>query len=576
MKSISIDGEVNRPGIYELKQGEGLKDLLTIAGGLKITAYVDNAQINRIIPFKERESLDIDRKIIDINLNEVINNENNIILQDGDKINIFSIMKDPQNTVAISGAVSRPGIYDIGDSLSLRELILKADSLLGDTYLDRADIIRTKDDLTKELIKVNLDSAMANMKESNIDLSNSDEVVIYRKSEMIEESYVSIKGYVKNPGRYKKIDNMTIHDLIFADGYNDTTFLNNAYLDRADLTRFQDDRITRYLIPFNLGEILKNKEHKTNILLEPDDEITLYSKSLFTDSKTVSISGEIKKSGSFNYKTNMTLKDLIIESGGFKNENSIFKIDVARLNPKNMDRESLSKIFSFDFDSEKFKNFNNIDEFLLEPYDHISVRPNPYYFSHKKVTITGEVYYPGDYAIRNENEKLSDIIKRSGGVRKNAYLFGSSFVRAGKTINMSLEKVVKNPKDKDNIIVQDGDKIIIRKNPNMINVIGEVNAPGNYTYDKKYKIRDILKLAGGLTPNANKKDIYITLPNGFSRKYSPIIGNHKIKDGSVIIIGKKPEEEPFDRTEYAKELSTIFANFAQAISILLIAQAGNN
>ena len=93
MKSISIDGEVNRPGIYELKQGEGLKDLLTIAGGLKITAYVDNAQINRIIPFKERESLDIDRKIIDINLNEVINNENNIILQDGDKINIFSIMK---------------------------------------------------------------------------------------------------------------------------------------------------------------------------------------------------------------------------------------------------------------------------------------------------------------------------------------------------------------------------------------------------------------------------------------------------------------------------------------------------
>ena len=113
-------------------------------------------------------------------------------------------MKDPQNTVAISGAVSRPGIYDIGDSLSLRELILKADSLLGDTYLDRADIIRTKDDLTKELIKVNLDSAMANMKESNIDLSNSDEVVIYRKSEMIEESYVSIKGYVKNPGGIKK------------------------------------------------------------------------------------------------------------------------------------------------------------------------------------------------------------------------------------------------------------------------------------------------------------------------------------------------------------------------------------
>ena len=94
----------------------------------------------------------------------------------------------------------------------MRELILKADSLLGDTYLDRADIIRTKDDLTKELIKVNLDSAMANMKESNIDLSNSDRSSNLQEiEEMIEESYVSIKGYVKNPGRYKKIDNMTIH-----------------------------------------------------------------------------------------------------------------------------------------------------------------------------------------------------------------------------------------------------------------------------------------------------------------------------------------------------------------------------
>ena len=128
----------------------------------------------------------------------------------------------------------------------------------------------------------------------------------------------------------------------------------------------------------------------------------------------------------------MTLKDLIIESEALKMKIQ-FKIDVARLNPKNMDRESLSKIFSFDFDSEKFKNLIILMNFYLNLMI-IFVRPNPCYFSHKKVTITGEVYYPGDYAIKNENEKLSDIIKRSGGVRKNAYLFGSSFVRAGKTI----------------------------------------------------------------------------------------------------------------------------------------------
>ena len=152
-KTISIQGEINRPGIYELLPGEYLMDLISLSGDLKVTAYLERAQIGRIVPFDERDQIGMDRMFTDVNLKRLINKKKSISLQDGDKIQIFCFGSETK-CCNIRGSVARPGNYDLGESLTLSQLIIKADSLLGDAYIEDLMLLETKPDLTEELIKL--------------------------------------------------------------------------------------------------------------------------------------------------------------------------------------------------------------------------------------------------------------------------------------------------------------------------------------------------------------------------------------------------------------------------------------
>ena len=125
LKTVSIQGEVNRPGVYELKPDETLSDLISISGDLMVTAYLDRGQIDRIVPFQDRDKLGMDRIYTDFNLRQVIESKAGFKILDNDKVTIFSILDQRQNIVTIGGAVTRPGTYDIGESLKISELIKK-------------------------------------------------------------------------------------------------------------------------------------------------------------------------------------------------------------------------------------------------------------------------------------------------------------------------------------------------------------------------------------------------------------------------------------------------------------------
>ena len=166
---------------------------------------------------------------------------------------------------------------------------------------------------------------------------------------------------------------------------------------------------------------------------------------------------------------------------------------------------------------------------------------------------------------------MADIIIRAGGLKENSFAIGSRFTRDGQTVQLDLKKIIKNKRSKSNIAVQNGDIIFIASKPNIIEISGEVNSPGLYKYVHSQRISGAIKQAGGMNPDANKKDIHIKYPNGKSVKYIPFYRNPKVIDGSKILVGKKPDEEPFDRTEYAKELTAILANLAQTITVVLVA-----
>lgn len=681
LKTVKVKGEINRNGIYELKNGENLSDLIKMAGGLKITAYIKRAQIDRIVPFEERNKVGMDRQIIDVNLKESLNSEDRFELKDGDVLTIFPILSSRSNIVSIEGAITRPGKYDIGDSLKLSQLIQKTDGLLGDAYQDKVDIIRTNLDLTEALIELNLTEVLNEDSQSDIYLKGGDKIKIYSKNEMMPKQYVLIQGHVKKPGRYSLQENMTLYDLIFvaggfldlkfkqntfldranlirynpeierkkiisfnlgevlekkdisnmqlqpddvveiyslkkikgeeryvsisgevkfpgnyelyednmrikdllfmAGGFTDPIFLSKIYLKRADLIRISEDGFSKKIFPFSIEKLLNDSESAQNMVLLSGDEIKVYSQKLFNSIGKVTIDGFIRKSGEYELKNEMTLKDIIIEAGGLKSNIYRARAEIARIDPLNKDLNSYANVISFNFSLEsltKKVDNQNIEltdsiNMKLSPYDLIYIRADPYFSKQKNVIIKGGVLYPGKYVILNSEEKITDLIERAGGLLENAYPEATKYMRKGLKINISLEKIMKKPRSDLNYIIQDGDEIEIFFRPNAISIMGEVNNPGIHKYVKGQKVKYYLNLAGGLGPDSDKKNIWVEFPNGDSKEYkNSIIFNPKIIDGSTIVVGKKKEEEPFDRTEFAKEVTSIIANLAQTLTLLFIAR----
>ena len=577
-KTVGIEGEINLPAIFELNNDETLSDLIEIAGGIKVTAYLERVQVDRIVPFEDRIELGMDRMLIDVNLRDILDKKENFKIKDGDHVKIFSIKLPRPNTVHIEGAISRPGDYELNESMSLRDLIIASDSLLGDAYLDRADIIRLNEDYKTKLIELNLGKALSGDKTHNIALKSNDEIKIYSKSEMEPSKFVTISGHIKEPGKYLLREDMKINDLIFlAGGFFDEDYLKKTYLNRADLIRFKENRIDQSIISFSIKEVLSNPQSEFNYKLKSDDHIEVYPKKLFKKTARVFIDGEINSPGSYNLKDNMSLGDLIMEAGGVPNDLFKYRAEIARIDTNNINRNVFAETMSLDIDFNELiqfsdENLNNKLAFKLSAYDHITIRPDPLFVLQRKVQITGAVNYPGIYILKSPNETLSSIISRSGGLKKSAFKEASLLIRDEKRVQIDLEKILKKKSSKFDIAMIPGDKIVVSTRPNMIQILGEVNSPGYYKYLPNRRVNDAISQAGGFSDNANESNVFIKYPNGTSVKYSRWLKNAKVMDGSIIEVGKKPEEEPFDKTEYAKELTSILANLAQAFSIIMIAR----
>ena len=677
LKSVTISGEINRSGIYELKSNEGFLSLISLAGGLKVTSYLDRSQIDRVVSFENRDKVGMDRIIIDVDLKSILDSKSDFSVQDGDIIRVFSISEVRQNIVTIDGAVVRPGIYDIGKALKISELIKRSDGLMGDAYTKKIDVFRTKPDFNVKIIKLDLNKILDGNLDEDIFLMNNDKVKVYSLTEMVDKKYVTINGHVKQEGDYLLQENMTLYDLIFkgggfidedfkkqtylkraelvrystnnnkreiipfnlelvlakkgafdtpllsqdviqiysndeiegktryvsieghvkkpgqyelyennmrikdllfkSGGFDDKLYKSQTFSDRADLIRFDTDRTAQKIISFNLDSVLFNSKSKQNYLLLPGDIVRVYSEVAFNRIKKVRIKGSVRKPGRYNYKNNMSLLDLILESNGLDDGHYMYKVEVSRVDLSNKDREKYLDVISFEindnFEIIDNESYSDSKDFILEPHDLIHIRSRLLSFNQKIIKISGEVEYPGDYSILKYNETITDIIDRSGGLLATAFVSGSNYYRDSVKINVSFEEIIKNPKSNLNFKVQDGDFIEINRAPSLVVLKGGVNNPGVHKFVPKKRLRYYLSLAGGVSLDAEKDNIYIVYPSGDSKKYKPFsILSPKVKDGSVITVGIQKEAEPFDKTEYAKELSSILANLAQVIAILSLGQ----
>ena len=436
---VALSGEVFRPAIYELKEDDRLSDLLTYAGGLNFNAYFERVHIERIIPFDQRKGFINNVMDIDLNFNTVNDLlSSNYKLADGDVVNILRINNKLENRVTIRGKVRKPGVYELTSNLmTVRDLIYKADSLSPDAFKEKAILTRTLPDEKQEIINFNLNKALAGDPSDNLILKNRDDVEVYSIERFFPSRTVEIAGAVKNPGIYKRYQNMTLTDLIIlAGGLSDSATTKDIEVTRMDTTS-PTTYAEKFLI--SLPENYWDNHISKKFYLEDYDRILIRRNPTKTFNQTVSISGEVQFPGSYTLLyEGEKIYDLIKRAGKFKSTAYTAGMYVYRKNPlfsstqKYIIPDTLKSkikdipIYDRDIFNREYSNripilwhdiledTNSIYNIPLEPGDSLVVPKNP-----NVIYVMGEVGIPSSVPYK-KGGSLKYYIDQAGGYTENS------------------------------------------------------------------------------------------------------------------------------------------------------------
>lgn len=489
---VTVEGEVKRPGIFEMKKGEKFSDLLNFASGFNEFAYTASVNV--------MQKTGKEFKVHDINESEY----NTYLPQSGDVFRVTKILNRFENRIKIEGAVFRPDYYSFNEGMRISDLITRAEGLKEDAYTKRARIIRLKTDLTTEIVNVDLSAALSGDLSADLALKREDIVTVYSILDFREEYKVTIDGEVKNPGEYEYFENLTLNDLVVQVGG-----LTGSASKRVEIARMI----------------------KSDVIDDADPK-------------------------------RIELVELEITAGN----------------------------------NEQIKNF------VLKPFDVINIRRMAVYEKPEMVSVLGAVSYPGKYVLANKKETVYNVVMRAGGLTSIANLDGMKIKRPIKqeqidqleridlnlsksdtlkeklskklkedlkyvTIPVNWEKIVKDKNHYSNVTLFPGDEIEVAIYNEGVKVTGNVLLTSEIPYRSGKGFKYYINSVGGVDSKGWKRKAYIIYPNGkadvttsflFFRSYP------KVEPDSQIVVPEKPERKKMSAGEWAG-LGTAFASLALLI-----------
>ena len=566
--SISLTGSVKKTGIFELKDDEGLNELVGFAGGFKSDASLKNIKLNRIKPFEERLENDVYHRFISsINLDDLKALNKNFKLYDGDEITINSVLGKVLNQVSISGPVKRPGNYALSEFQDLNSLIiLAADSLLPRVYMDRIHLYRSNEDGTRNFFSFNLKNVLDGIE--NFDLQNEDRVVLFDLNHTEgDDRTITISGYGANTGKYNWNKDMTIYDLIFNTvSINDKDFQARVLDSRIDLNRYNSETGMYYKKSYNLLDILSKEKNET---LLPRDQILLYAKGINeVIDKEVTIKGYVKNPGKHILTENMVVEDLILLSGGFKEYANQETVIVSR--PKyDLDLGIISESIYVDLDIDyllgKKKNIDS-SAFYLQHRDLVNVRLISGYEPMKSISIFGEVRFPGVISLTNKKQTLKDVLKSVGGVSPFASLEASYILRENEIFILNMKKALKN----DVAFLENGDEIFIGSKTGTVDISGAVLNEGLFVWEKRKRTKNYIRKSGSYSGKIDH--VIVKHPNGITKK-KRWFNNPKVAPNSEIIVFAKPEKEKKNNSERLDKFIQVLTILTGSLTTIVLTRA---
>ena len=557
---VILIGQVNRPATYTLPSLATVFNALYAAGGPNENGSFRKIEVirnNRII-----KQLDVYDFLVKGD------QKDNISLRDQDIIRIPTY----QTRVEMAGQIKIPALFEVLPGENLQNIINYAGGFTDSAYTARIKVSQISDQQRRLTDVVEADY-------SNYIPLRGDKYFISSIINRVENR-VSINGAVFRPGEFELEKGLTLLQLIQkAAGVRE-----DAFTSRGTITRLKPDNSLEQ-ISFNLKDVLNRT---ADISLQREDVVNIYSIFDLRDEYKVVINGSVRKTGTFAFADSMSVADLILKAGGFEEGATSKRIEVAR---RTNDSDPLSKnskvanVFVTNVDSQL--QLNNIN-FILKPFDIVSVYSMPGFEKQKTVKLEGEVLYPGLYTIQTKNEKISDLIIRAGGVTASADVQGGSLKRNNTAIlgidknrsdtvaiaqertdqlnrlkraykdstrtedmqprnnyvGIDLNKILKTPGSKIDLLLEDGDVLRIPKQQQVVRVNGSVLYPSAVVYNQSKSFKAYVLNAGGFSPNALKKRAYVVYPNGTVKGTRKILffNNHpSVKPGSEIFVPEKPK-----------------------------------
>ncbi|MEA5404196.1 SLBB domain-containing protein [Arcicella sp. DC2W] len=518
---VTLTGEVNRPGTYTISSLASVFNALYLSGGPSENGSFRNIRVirnNKIVRILD---------LYDFLLRA--DQKDNIRLQDQDVIRIA----DYETRVEILGEVKRPMIFEVKSTENLKEILRFAGGFTDKAY---TYLISLKRNTATGLKLFNITENEV----QNFIPKNGDK---YSVGAILEryENRVQIKGAVFRTGEYAlETGSSTVKELIKkAEGLKEEAFLN-----RATITRKQEND-EPIIMAFDVGKLIRSEI--SDIPLQREDIVEISSIASLQEKRTVSIYGEVNKTGVFDFVEGLTIEDLILFAKGFTEGASITEIELSRRildeDSSNINHEQV-KIFTFKIDR-NLKISSENSGFKLQAFDRIYVRKSPNYAVQKSVRIDGEVNFSGVYTIKDKTQRITDLIHLAGGLKKEAFPKGAKFMRDSSVLAIDLAYILQNPNSSDNLLLLNGDFLEIPRALETIKLSGEFLNPVAVTFRKKLKVKDYIRQAGGFTEKANKRKLYIKYANGISDKIRSFLFFHtypKVEQGAEIIVPSQQNE----------------------------------
>ena len=563
---VNVVGEVKTPGTYTLSAFATVFNALYMAGGIGELGTLRNIKVYRggslistvdVYDFLRRGHL-----------------TGNVRLADNDVI----VVGPYEMLAQVSGKVKRPMFYEMKRGESLGTLISYAGGFAGDAYT-RSVRVRRKTGRQYSIFNVN-EFDMRSFRVSDED-SVSVDSVIPRYENMVE-----VKGAVFRPGMYEVGGRInSVRGLIeAADGLTEAAFSPHAVLHRKKADR------TLEVISVDVDGILTGRV--ADIPLQNEDVLFIPTKTEVQEQQTITIHGEVLYPGVYKYADNESLEDFILQAGGLKQTASTVRVDVSRRisNPQALAPDSvIARTYSFSL-RDGFV-IDGAPGFVLEPFDEVYVRKSPGTTVQQNVSIEGEVVFAGNYTLTSRRMRLSDIFKAAGGGTELAYIKGARLERrptpserlrmeaaykmqqeqqrknmidlAVKTKNativqavqendkktqekfqvpdsypvgIELDKAIANPGGDEDVLLREGDRIIVPQYNGTVKINGAVMYPNTVGYVEGKSVAYYIDQAGGFASDAKKSNTYILYMNGMLAKVGH---NAKVRPGCEIIVPTK-------------------------------------